>query len=579
MEMVNPKFRTLEELEQLDASLFPPFKDSLEILKRELCGKRDDGGPGSGNWGHAGRPGKKGGSSGGGGAHNRMGSSEEGYTSFSKEKKKMAKPHKLSHEELSKCPNGTVIAGMAGHYKKAKIEVWNNETFDYEFKEGFVSDDWGDFLEIDQVISAAGNDSYGLAIPDSANKNYLKPKGDPFSDERRTNAFKASEARDADDLLREKSGHIWRGLDDASKDALVGYTGETYFDINSGLRNGYNVSDSIRKDTELLTNAISQSVLDRDMYLFRGTSSSAAEKLFGLKSGDLATWSGQIEDLSTLVGTRGIDNGFLSCGTSEGKGFTSRDVQLKIYCPAGTQALYAEPFSAFGRGDQRSWDGISKQNSFSSENETILQRGCELRIVGAEWSGNKAILEVEVLSQMNNTIKSDGDDLDGFSKSSNPDNLEKHLDFYGQSATIKSQDNFDGGSGSGNHGHRGVKGQRGGSAAKSSHPKVTKFTTQNGRMKITSDLKVKASKSGKVSVTIKAGQEIEGIYSFAGKGSNANLVVSGTLSKQYGGKPKDWSHLCGYATVVNSNGSQERAEIHWFEHETVGQINFKVKKR
>ena len=31
-----------------------------------------DGGPGSGNWGHKGRPGKRGGSAAGGGAHNRM---------------------------------------------------------------------------------------------------------------------------------------------------------------------------------------------------------------------------------------------------------------------------------------------------------------------------------------------------------------------------------------------------------------------------------------------------------------------------------------------------------------------------
>lgn len=46
-----------------------------------------DGGPGSGNWGHTGRPGKRGGSSGGGGKANRIGTKESGFSSNAKEKK------------------------------------------------------------------------------------------------------------------------------------------------------------------------------------------------------------------------------------------------------------------------------------------------------------------------------------------------------------------------------------------------------------------------------------------------------------------------------------------------------------
>lgn len=62
LEMVNPKFRTMEELEELKPSLFPPFADSLEILKDCLFNDNEDGGPGSGNHGHEGRPGEVGGS-------------------------------------------------------------------------------------------------------------------------------------------------------------------------------------------------------------------------------------------------------------------------------------------------------------------------------------------------------------------------------------------------------------------------------------------------------------------------------------------------------------------------------------
>lgn len=46
-----------------------------------------DGGPGSGNWGHAGRPGKLGGSASGGGKVNRTGTKESGYSSKAQEKK------------------------------------------------------------------------------------------------------------------------------------------------------------------------------------------------------------------------------------------------------------------------------------------------------------------------------------------------------------------------------------------------------------------------------------------------------------------------------------------------------------
>lgn len=44
----------------------------------------EDGGKGSGNWGHEGRKGKVGGSAPGGGVHNRISEESGSYTSFSK---------------------------------------------------------------------------------------------------------------------------------------------------------------------------------------------------------------------------------------------------------------------------------------------------------------------------------------------------------------------------------------------------------------------------------------------------------------------------------------------------------------
>ena len=85
------------------------LKDRMSGQNRFLCSLNDlvligktseDGGPGSGNWGHEGRPGEVGGSAEGGGSHNRMGNKQEGFTSFSKNKKKFATPHKADFEEL-----------------------------------------------------------------------------------------------------------------------------------------------------------------------------------------------------------------------------------------------------------------------------------------------------------------------------------------------------------------------------------------------------------------------------------------------------------------------------------------------
>lgn len=93
LEMIDPKFRTMEELEQLAPSMFQPFADSLKVLassveplvapaneKTELLGAKtldkggtspiinstnqqyEGGGPGSGNHEHEGVPGQVGGS-------------------------------------------------------------------------------------------------------------------------------------------------------------------------------------------------------------------------------------------------------------------------------------------------------------------------------------------------------------------------------------------------------------------------------------------------------------------------------------------------------------------------------------
>ena len=61
-EMGEGMWADMETIEEISDALFPPFADGLALLLRELNSTRDDGGPGSGNFGHEGRPGEVGGS-------------------------------------------------------------------------------------------------------------------------------------------------------------------------------------------------------------------------------------------------------------------------------------------------------------------------------------------------------------------------------------------------------------------------------------------------------------------------------------------------------------------------------------
>ena len=93
-------------------------------------------------------------------------------------------------------------------------------------------------------------------------------------------------------------------------------------------------------------------------------------------------------------------------------------------------------------------------------------------------------------------------------------------------------------------------------------------------MSITSDAQMKFG--GKV-VTIKAGTDVQKAAVFAGGGAKKPLRVAGNLAKQYGGNAKGWKHTRGEATV-DIAGEKFQAELHWFEHNSVGQVDLKVKR-
>lgn len=58
--------------------------------------------------------------------------------------------------------------------------------------------------------------------------------------------------------------------------------------------------------------------------------------------------------------------------------------------------MYAEPFSAFGQGAGKNWDGISPQGYFGYESEMILQRGGSYTITKIEKTNGTIYIDVEV---------------------------------------------------------------------------------------------------------------------------------------------------------------------------------------
>lgn len=75
------------------------------------------------------------------------------------------------------------------------------------------------------------------------------------------------------------------------------------------------------------------------------------------------------------------------------------------------------------------------------------------------------------------------------------------------------------------------------------------------------------------------GSKIQNSEVFAGKGTSRSLKqeVQEGLVKEIGGKPEKWQHCKGRG-ILDCDGEERPAEVHWFQEESVGKHKFKVKK-
>lgn len=198
--------------------------------------------------------------------------------------------------------------------------------------------------------------------------------------------------KEADDLLRSVTGEVRAKASRPEKNALFSYTDDGYTRINNDLREG-----KPNAKAKLIAKVINRCKAPQDMVVFRGCGVYNELK-------DALNWKGEeitdeLVDMLNLsaVGNPLKDEGFMSAAVAEGKGFMNRPVLLKILLKKKTRAIYAEPFSRFGAGARKDWDGVSPQAYFSGEDEIIIQKGGTLKFLQFHNQNGKLIIDCELI--------------------------------------------------------------------------------------------------------------------------------------------------------------------------------------
>jgi len=172
---------------------------------------------------------------------------------------------------------------------------------------------------------------------------------------------------------------------------------------------------SYHKAITQLTNGIEKSRLKKGMWLVRG---SDEEGLAGMmESGgmsfdfvkNLLDGSHSLDEVrNALVGQVGRNHAFTSTGVATGTGFGGK-ISYKIYAPAGTKGIYAEPQSYWGGTAKRKiYKKGDRRNGVSDEAEIIIQRGTAYRITGVNSrGGDRYEIVMEVVEQPDYFVNGD----------------------------------------------------------------------------------------------------------------------------------------------------------------------------
>lgn len=345
---------------------------------------------------------------------------------------------KTKSTEFADLLNKAIEFQSAGDKKKAQL---------YAHKAG---------LKKNALEAAKAKREAAKAAKVSAAEGAIRFGDECFTEARRKAATVFADARKADQSeLFEIASRLYQASSDEFKIAAEDYTEASGYltkwmrGMDGFLERSMSYAEKAERHAKALSEVIAQAPLQRDMWLFRDERSCFLK----LKAGgfDPDVLQMQIEDYTQkitaryhakgrmtptrkkelaekiawftdwrarqLVGRHGVDPSIISTGSHakhhfSGTGgdnkFGKPKVRLEIYCPKGTQALYAAPFNYYNRkstktylinGENKSlWNGTGHPMNIR-EAEVFLQRDTEFRIIGARWDAkeDKWFVKVEVL--------------------------------------------------------------------------------------------------------------------------------------------------------------------------------------
>lgn len=203
-------------------------------------------------------------------------------------------------------------------------------------------------------------------------------------------------------MLKENE-QAWVNGSDEARRAIIEYTNGAYEDINRS----YWKYHTTHPKGEQMASIIDNIKTSKDMVLRRGCECDELGSIFGSEFGRLAE-AGDIEGLNKLAGIRGVNEGFISTSFDMKGGFW-KEVDLKIFAPKGTSAMYAKPVSRFGDYKGVNWDGKTASTIYEKgrENEVIVNKGYEYRFIKAEECKGKSSITIyiELLSRDKRVVK------------------------------------------------------------------------------------------------------------------------------------------------------------------------------
>ena len=220
-------------------------------------------------------------------------------------------------------------------------------------------------------------------------------EGSAFSEGRKANAWRFTSPKEADEHFRGVSGKVWREATAAERKGIYGYTAspgawnrplsgfrKPYSKPGTGWEKKFYVGpgdvwiDYEGKGAAIrnMTSLIEKSVYDHDAWVVRGCGYNAMGSFFGTSASELEGMG--TDELKSLVGMSNRIQSFVSTGAAAGKGSSGKPVAMEIFCPAGSEMMYAGPFSAYpGATNYDDRDGKKKQDYSGGEFGMILQRG------------------------------------------------------------------------------------------------------------------------------------------------------------------------------------------------------------